>query len=485
MKRINDDFYFGGALAANQCEGAYLEDGKGLSIADLLTAGSKTEKRQFTPEISADYYYPSHDAIDFYHRYKEDIKLFSEMGFRMLRVSINWSRIYPLGYEDTPNQKGIEFYKDLFKECHKYNIEPMVTLCHYEIPYGLALKCDGFASKECIKHFEKYATTCFKEFKGLVKYWITFNEINMLALSKNGIGMAAGIISTLTGDVDLTGGSNDESLEAKNLRFNALHNQFVASALAVKSAHEIDPSNKVGCMIASGTIYPYSCVPTDALEAQKIWKKGNFFCGDVMVRGEYPYYTEELFNEEGGISINISEEEKRILKEGTVDFYSLSYYMSSCISSDPSKVERVPNMMMGAKNPYLKASEWGWQIDPEGLIYHLNEIYGRYQKPIFIVECGFGAKDIKEADNKIHDNYRIEFLNDHIKAIQEAIKQGVDLRGFLVWGPIDIVSASTGEMDKRYGFIYVDKDNKGNGSFERYKKDSFYWYSEVIKNNGV
>jgi len=484
MKKITIDFYFGGALAANQCEGAYNVDLKGLSIADLLTSGSKDKKRQFTPVIKENEIYPSHEAIDFYHRYKEDIKLFSEMGFRMLRVSINWTRIYPLGYEDIPNQKGIEFYRDLFKECHKYNIEPMVTLCHYEIPYALAKKYDGFASKECIKHFVKFAQTCFKEFKGLVKYWITFNEINMLALSKNGVGMAAGIISTLNGDVDITG-DNDEPLTSKNLRFNALHNQFVASAKAVKIAHEIDPDNKVGCMIASGTIYPYSCEPKDALKAQEIWKKGNYFCADVMVRGAYPYYTEKLFKDEGGVTIDITEEDKKILKEGKVDFYSLSYYMSSCISADLTKVQKVPNMMMGAKNPYLKSSEWGWQIDPDGLRYHLNEIYGRYQLPIFIVECGLGAKDIKDENNEIHDSYRINYLKGHIKAIEEALNDGVDVKGFLSWGPIDIISASTGEIEKRYGFIYVDKNNDGTGTLNRYRKDSFYWYKEVIKNNGI
>ena len=476
------DFLWGGATAANQLEGAYREGGKGLSTSDILTGGTYKTPRRITPELEEGTYYPSHEAIDFYHRYKEDIALFAEMGFKTFRMSINWTRIFPNGYELEPNEEGLKFYEDVFKELRKYNIEPLVTISHYEFPYGLTKKYDGkgWAEREVIDCYLRYCKTIFTRYKDLVKYWLTFNEINILTRpSPFGAFFGGGIL------LNPKGGSLFEIKDDPQMRFQALHHQFVASAKAVKMGHEINPDFKIGCMIAYEAIYPYTCHPDDVFLAQNNEEMSNYFCSDVQVRGEYPHFAVRYFKEHN-IDIKMEDGDLEILKEGTVDYYTFSYYMSECQSAHPENIKNAEGNMvtMALKNPYLKTSDWGWQIDPIGLRTVLNKIYSRYRIPVMVVENGLGAIDTVEADGSINDNYRINYLRDHIKQMKEALKDGVDLIGYTAWGCIDLVSASTGEMKKRYGFIYVDKNNDGTGTLNRYKKKSFYWYKNVIRTNG-
>lgn len=474
-------FLWGGALAANQCEGAYLEDGKGLSVPDMIKGGTVDTPRMITSTIHEGEYYPSHESIDFYHHYKEDIALFGEMGFKCLRVSINWGRIFPTGEDAEPNQAGIEFYRSMFQEMHKHGIEPLVTLSHYELPYALAKKYGGWSSRELVEPFVHYARLCFEEYKGLVKLWITFNEINCLCAPFGNI-MGGGILPP--GDnVALDYGTKVE-WDDERRRYQALHHQFVASALAVKAAHEIDPDNKVACMIASRATYPYSCRPEDVLFAQKMERMANHYCGDVQVRGAYPSWAARLWREKG---VHVEQEpgDAELLREGKVDFYTFSYYKSSTVSTDPTVPVGTGNVFYDdAVNPYLATSDWGWTIDPKGLRWYLNDMYDRYQVPMMIVENGLGAVDTVEEDGSIHDQYRINYMRDHIEQMAEAIDDGVDLIGYTMWGPIDIVSAGTGEMKKRYGFVYVDKHNDGSGDLHRARKDSFFWYQKVCNTNG-
>ena len=463
-------FLWGGAIAANQAEGAYLEDGKGLTTVDMIPHG---EKRMYVK--LGDMYpvklidgenYPSHEAIDFYHRYQEDIKLFAEMGFKTFRTSIAWARIFPHGDDEQPNEAGISFYLDLFKECQKYGIEPLVTLCHFDVPMGLVEKYGSWRSREMIECFIRYARVCFERFDGLVKYWLTFNEINILLHSPfSGAGIAF---------------KPDENHE--QVKYQAAHHELVASALATKIAHEINPLNRVGCMLAGGQFYPYSCAPKDVWLAMDKDRENLMFI-DVQARGYYPSYAKKVFKEKD-INIEIQTDDLEILKKYPVDFMSFSYYQSRCASADPSRGMTDGNVVKSVKNPYLETSDWGWQIDPLGLRITLNYLYDRYQKPLFIVENGLGAKDTIEEDGSILDDYRIDYLRKHIKAMKDAIDDGVDLIGYTTWGCIDLVAASTGEMSKRYGFIYVDKDDQGNGTLERRKKKSFNWYKQVIASNG-
>lgn len=472
-------FLWGGATAANQFEGGYREGGKGLSTSDVLTGGTHTLPRRITPELEEGTYYPSHVAIDFYHRYKEDIALFAEMGFKTFRMSINWTRIFPNGDELEPNEEGLKFYDDVFKELKKYSIEPLVTISHYEFPYGLTKKYNGrgWAEREVIDCYLRYCKAIFTRYKDLVKYWLTFNEINILA-RPFGAFFGGGML------LDPKGGPINEIKDDEQMRFQALHHQFIASAKAVKMGHEINPDFKIGCMIAYEAIYPYTCHPDDVFLAQNKEEISNYFCSDVQVRGEYPHFASRYFKEHN-INIKMEDGDLEILKEGTVDYYTFSYYMSECESAHPEDIENIGgNMTLGLKNPYLKASDWGWQVDPVGLRTVLNKIYARYNIPLMIVENGFGAVDTIEADGSINDDYRIGYLRDHIEQMKESVKDGVDLIGYTTWGCIDLVSAGTGEMKKRYGFIYVDKNNDGTGSLDRYKKKSFYWYKNVIRTNG-
>lgn len=478
VKKFPEGFLWGGATAANQVEGAYDLDGKGLSTADMVRYIPKAERTKdhaldvTREEIEAilsgkeEGRFPKRDGIDFYHHYKEDIALFAEMGFKVFRLSINWARIFPNGDDAEPNEAGLRFYDDVFDECLKYGIEPLVTLSHYETPLQLTLKYNGWADRRVIGFFMNYAETVFKRYRSKVKYWLTFNEINVITLSP------------YTG-----GGVLVENAENKlQLCYQAAHHQLVASSLATKLAHEIIPGSQVGCMLARMATYPATNNPDDILKAQKL-NQMNLFFTDVHAKGEYPFFMKRYF-EEKDIHIQKEVGDDEILKAHTVDFISFSYYMSLSTSSSPEAQTSSGNLMGGVKNPYLETSDWGWQIDPKGLRYTLNDFYTRYELPLFIVENGLGAYDKVEADGSIHDEYRIDYLRKHIEQMQEAITDGVELLGYTSWGPIDLVSASTSEMSKRYGFIYVDQDDDGNGTLARSRKDSFFWYKQVIESNG-
>ena len=481
MAVFPEGFLWGGATAANQCEGGYREDGKGLGLPDVITGGTVSEPRHITDGVRDTYHYPSHEAIDMYHRYLEDIELFAEMGFKCYRMSINWSRIFPNGDEKTPNQAGLDFYRSVFEALRAHDIEPMVTLSHYELPYHLARTYGGWANRELIEFFLTYARTVMTEYRGLVRYWLTFNEINCMLKSGFGNIMCGGLIPRDLEDAPINFG--ECSWDNVQDRYTALHHQLVASARCVTMAHEIDPANQVGCMIAANASYPLTCNPADVLAAQRQQRERNFYCGDVHVRGAYPAWAPSLWAREG-VQLDITPEDAAALKAGTVDFYSFSYYMSAT-AADAATVAEGGNVFGGAGNPYLEKSDWGWAIDPQGLKYYLEEVYDRYQIPLMIVENGLGAVDEVEADGSIHDSYRIDYLRRHIEQMGEAIADGVDLMGYTMWGCIDLVSASTGEMKKRYGFIYVDKDNEGNGTLDRSRKDSFHWYQKVIATNGA
>lgn len=472
-----NDFYWGGATAANQLEGGWKEGGKGISCADICTGGSVNKSKRITPELQQNTFYPSHEAIDHYHRYKEDIALFAEMGFKMYRFSIAWTRIFPNGDEKEPNEEGLKFYDDLINECLKYEIEPMVTISHYEPPFHLTKKWNGWADRRQIDCYLRFCKVIFERYQGKVRYWITFNEINGATMPMGGF-VGQGILNELK-EVEL-----NKTKDIPNLRFQALHHQFIASAAAVKMAHEIDPQNQVGCMQIIATSYPLMCTPEDQLENQHKNHIMNWFCADVQCRGKYPAYMDRYFKE-NDIKIEMQKDDLKILEEGCVDFFSGSYYMSMCQTADESKKKAGKgNILDGVPNPYLKANDWGWQIDPQGLRFSLNEIWDRYQIPVFIVENGLGAHDKLEEDGQINDDYRIEYLRKHIEQMHEAILDGVDLKGYLPWGCIDLVSASTGEMAKRYGFIFVERYDDGSGDFTRRKKKSFYWYQKVIRSNG-
>ena len=460
------EFLWGGATAANQCEGAWNEDGKGASIQDYMPHGIMQGPSEVIDEHNLKL-----KGIDLYHHYKEDIALFAEMGFKVYRLSIAWSRIFPNGDDEKPNEKGLEFYDNVFDECKKYGIEPLVTLSHYETPYHLAKKYDGWKSRDLIGFYEKYVRTVFTRYKGKVHYWITFNEINSIWHFPL---MGAGILTP------------KNLLNAQDL-YQAAHHELVASALATKIGHEIDSENKIGCMVLGLTSYPRTCNPDDVIATMEESKRGYFFT-DIHMRGYYPSYALKMMEKEG-VVLDATDEDLEILKN-TCDFLSFSYYMSKCIASNPEQYEKGKgNLTTGVKNPYLQESQWGWQIDPKGLRYLLNTYYDRYQKPLFIVENGLGAKDTLLSEEKdgywVEDDYRIQYMNDHLTQVSKAINDdGVEVKGYTSWGCIDIISASTAEMKKRYGFIYVDRNNDGTGSFKRYKKKSFYWYKKVIETNG-
>lgn len=476
MKTFPENFLWGGATAANQYEGAWNVDGKGPSLSDHCTSGSRTQPKRITTGFEKDLYYPSHEAVDFYHHYKEDIALAAEMGFKVFRMSINWSRIFPTGMEEIPNEAGLDFYDRVFDELHAYHIEPLVTIYHYEIPYGLVERYNGWADRAVVEHFMHYVKTIFARYQKKVKYWLTFNEINA--------GTMASAASLAFGTVRGYNGPYSGLPDDIGQRYQCLHYQLIASARAVKLAHEAYPVFKVGCMNVFAARYPYTCNPEDVLLCQKENQMMNWFLADVQVRGYYPSFAERFF-EEHHIVIKKEEGDEELLLAGKVDFYSFSYYMSVCESVDAQIREKTGgNIIGGVKNPYLPASDWGWQIDPKGLRYALNEIYDRYQIPLMVVENGLGAEDTVEQDGSICDRYRIEYLREHIRQMEEAVKDGVDLIGYTPWGWIDLVSASTGEMRKRYGFVYVDKHDDGSGDLSRKRKDSFFWYQKVISSNG-
>lgn len=466
------DFLWGGATAANQCEGGYNEDGRGLANVDVTPVGKDRmavisgKMKMF--DFDDEHFYPAKRAIDMYHHFKEDIKLFGEMGFKTYRMSIAWSRIFPKGDEEEPNEAGLQFYEDIFKECHKYGIEPLVTITHFDCPMHLVEKYGAWRNRKLIGFYENLCNVIFKRYKGLVKYWLTFNEINMILHAPF---MGAGLYF-------------EEGDDEEKIKYQAAHHELVASAIATKIAHEVDPDNMVGCMLAAGNTYPYTCHPNDVWKSMNCDRENYFFI-DVQSRGEYPAYAIKEM-ERKNIMPEMADGDLELLKAHTVDFISFSYYSSRCTSADP-EIDALTegNIFASLKNPHLKASEWGWQIDPLGLRITMNSLYDRYQKPLFIVENGLGAVDTPDENGYVEDDYRIDYLREHVKAMHDAVTlDGVDLLGYTTWGPIDLVSAGTGEMKKRYGFIYVDRDNEGNGTLKRSKKKSFDWYKKVIASNG-
>lgn len=458
------NFLWGGAIAANQAEGAYKEDGKGLSVADILPVGADRFKN-VELKINEEKYYPSHEAIDFYHTYKEDIKELSELGMKCFRTSIAWSRIFPKGDEREPNEKGLEYYDNLFDELLKYGIEPVITISHFETPLNLVTKYGGWKNRKLIDFYSNYCNVIFNRYKDKVKYWMTFNEINhahTLPL------IAAAIVV-------------DEDENKLQDIYQASHNMLVASAKAVIMGHEINKDFKIGCMLSLSPIYPASCKPEDVFESYELRRRSLFY-SDIQMLGEYPSYFNRIAKE-NNINIEMEEEDKEILKKGVCDYLGFSYYRSS-LHEAGMKILGNTGGLLGKKNPYLSETKWGWPIDPLGLRYVCNELTDRYHKPLFIVENGLGAIDEVTEDGKIHDEERMEYLKKHVIMMKEAIEDGVDIIGYTWWGPIDIVSAGTGEMKKRYGFVYVDRDNDGNGTLKRIKKDSYNYYKQIISTNG-
>ncbi len=459
-----ENFLWGGAISANQAEGAYNEGGKGLSVQDVMPKGVKGEITNEPTEDNLKLY-----GIDFYHKYKDDVRLFAELGFKVFRTSIAWSRIYPNGDDDVPNEEGLKFYDDLFDECLKHGIKPLVTLSHYEAPLNLARKYNGWVERKTIGFFSKFAQTVFERYKDKVKYWLTFNEIN--AIQKAPF-MCGAIYKP------------KEELSDSEL-YTAMHHQLVASAAAVKMCHEIIPDAKIGCMILGVTVYPLTPDPDDIIKVM-LRDRETYQFSDIQALGKYPAYLLNYF-EENNIKVDITDADKDALKN-TVDFISFSYYSSICESASESEREKTGgNLSVGYTNPYLKATDWGWQIDPQGLRYTLNKLYDRYRLPLFIVENGLGAEDTLENEGgemTVYDDYRIKYINDHLVQVEKAIEDGVEVMGYTLWGCIDLVSASTSEMRKRYGLIYVDRNDDGTGSMKRYKKKSFDWYREIIDSNG-
>lgn len=476
------DFLWGGATAANQVEGGSNQGGKGLSVSDVYTFDSTLPQAQWTDQwhrmthaqvaeaqsSTSSKYYPKRKGTDFYHHFKEDIALLAEMGFKVYRMSIAWTRIFPNGDEKEPNEAGLAFYDAVFAECRKYKIEPMVSLSHYEMPLYLVTEYGGWPNRKVIDFYLHFAEVVFKRYRSQVQYWLTFNEINCV---KHHPYVSVGIIE-----------ENHPNLE--QAKYQGAHHQFVASARATALCHRIIPRAKVGCMISYQLLVPYSCDPDDVQKTVESQRTSLFF-SDVQARGAYPAYTKRLF-EEKGVVLNVESEDLKEMADHPVDFVSFSYYMSSAISAHPERLESAEGNLItgGIKNPYLPSSKWGWQIDPKGLRIALNQLYDRYQKPLFVAENGLGAEDQVEADGTIQDSYRIEYLRQHLLQINEALHDGVDVFGYTSWGCIDSISASTSQMSKRYGFIYVDQDDEGRGTLQRSKKASFDWYKEVIASNG-
>lgn len=487
MKTFPKGFLWGGATAANQFEGGWKEGGKGVSVSDVaLFKDPKSLKElldihgncDITDEMietalnsDDEVYYPKRHGIDFYHHYKEDIALFAEMGFKTFRLSIAWSRIFPRGDEDKPNEEGLQFYDDVFDECAKYGIEPLVTMSHYEPPLAFCLDYNGWYDRRSIDFFAHYVDVITKRYKNKVKYWLTFNEVDSITRHPF---MTGGLIE-----------SRFDPQQFEEAKYQAMHHQFVASALATKICHENIPDSKVGCMLTKLTYYAYTCKPEDVLEQQQRMRELYAF-SDTQVFGEYPAYLLAKYKNMG-INVKMTEEDLSVMKAYPVDFISFSYYSSSCVAAQAEGVEMTAaNTVTAIKNPYLPSSDWGWQIDPIGLRISCVDLYDRYRKPLFIVENGLGAKDTVEEDGSINDDYRINYLREHMKEMWNAIyEDGVELMGYTTWGPIDLISNSTNQMSKRYGFIYVDVDDYGNGTYQRTRKKSFNWYKEVIATNGA
>jgi 6-phospho-beta-glucosidase len=474
MTKLPENFLWGGAVAAHQLEGAWQADGKGVSMADVMTAGANKVPRKITDGVVPGENYPNHEGIDFYHHYREDVKMFAELGLKAFRTSIAWTRIFPNGDDAEPNEAGLKFYDDLFDECLKYGIEPVITLAHFEMPYHLVKKYNGFSDRHVIDLYVRFAETCFKRYKDKVKYWMTFNEINNQSMYNNDFLMATNSGLVFKGD---------ENREAA--MYQAAHYELVASAKAVKLGHEINPDFQIGCMINFTPFYPLNAAPNNIMLTERLMQRRYWF-SDVHVNGVYPENV-ETYLQQKGYRPDITEADREILKAGTVDYVGFSYYNSNTVALPEGRSidENLAPEDVTVENPYLATSDWDWPIDPVGLRYSLNWLNDRYHLPMFIVENGLGAYDTVESDGAIHDPYRVDYLRAHIQEMEKAVElDGVNLMGYTPWGFIDLVSAGTGQMSKRYGFIYVDKDDDGNGTLQRSKKDSFGWYQKVIRTNG-
>ncbi len=471
-----ENFMWGGAVAACQIEGAYDVDGRGLSTSDIHAFDKHLDRAHIKKEgggtlaaIKAamedkESYFPKRHGIDFYHTYKEDLALMKEMGFRAFRTSISWSRIFPNGDEETPNEKGVEFYDRLIDEIKKDGMEPIITMSHYDIPLHLVTEYGGFANRKMIDFFVRYAEVLLKRYKGKVKYWIVCNQVNLVPTVQFG---SLGIY-------------DDQAAPEKmeELMYQAVHNQFIAGAKVVALAKEIDPDAVMGTMVADGTAYPASCKPADVVMTMKKNRMQYFFT-DVQLRGEYPVFALRYFKDHD-ICIRMEDGDEELLKKNTMEFLAISYYYSGIVDAEKNTMKPFDT----CQNPYLDPTPWEWRADPLGFYNCLSQYWDRYEKPLMIAENGFGALDKVEEDGSIHDDYRIDYLRKHIAQLKECVKDGVEILAYLSWGPIDLVSSSSAEMSKRYGYIHVDLDDLGQGSGKRRKKDSFYWYQRVIETNG-
>lgn len=468
MNTTKEEFLWGGALAANQAEGGWSSHTRGPAVTDYLTRCEKGQQRKMVVDDEGQYF-PNREAIDFYGHYKEDIQMFGELGLKALRISMQWARVFPNGDDSEPNESGLQFYDNLLDELEKHHITPIVTLSHYDCPFALIEKNNGWADREMVEKFLRFCKVLFTRYQKRVKYWITFNEINVLTFeNKHGLLNGGGVVDC-------------EKDKVRTMSYQVLHHQFVASAKAVKLGKEINPDFQFGCMIAQLTAYPNTPNPKDMLMVQDFDLRSNHFCADVQVKGAYPFYMKSYFKK-NKIELHMEPGDEEILAEGVVDFYSLSYYNSICMGVEKGDTES-GNLVFGSKNPYLETTDWGWQIDPMGFRYAMKNIYNKYRIPLMVVENGMGAKD-ELLNGKVVDQYRIDYLRAHITQMRQTMAEGVDIIGYMMWSPIDVISNSTGEMDKRYGLIYVDRDNDGQGTLERIKKKSFYWYKQVIASDG-
>ena len=467
---MDQAFLWGASTAANQVEGGWDEGGKGVSVIDVMAQGAGGHREE-TDGVLPGRYYSSHEASDFYHRFREDIELMAGMGLKAFRMSIAWTRIFPTGEEAEPNEEGLAFYDAVFDELLAHGVQPVVTISHYEPPFARAHK-GGWANREMIDLYLAYCRTLFERYHQKVRYWITFNEINVLQLPF-GIMTGGGIFST-----PFSPQNTDQ------LRYQALHHQFVAHGRAVELAHAIDPDLQIGCMIGAMLNYPITCKPENVLMTLQVNQERNFFAGDVLVRGAYPRYAHRLFKEKG-VCLDVRDGDAEAVAAGKPDFFAFSYYNSYCAGEDPDAEETAGNLVAGLRNPYLETSEYGWQIDPTGLRIMLNLFYDRYQLPLMIVENGLGARDEVAPDGGVHDPYRIAYLRAHVRALEAAVEEDdVPVLGYLPWSAIDLMALSTGNIEKRYGFIYVDVDDAGEGTRDRICKDSYFWYRDVIASNG-
>lgn len=475
------DFLWGGAFASAQFEGGWDADGKVPSIQDYVRGSSVGKDRAFCAQLHQEAYYPSHDAVDFYHHVDEDLGLLAGMGFTCLRLSVAWSRVFKDAECLVPNEDGLAFYDHIFDECERLGMTPVITINHFDMPMEIACKNQGFLSRSTIDLFMRFASLLMKRYQGKVRYWLPFNEINF-GIMPLGAFKAQGIVPPQVAASGEWHPSHNLPVSLAD-RMQALHHQFVASAQVAKLAHQIDPENQVGCMIGHVTQYPLTCDPRDVLACQENDRFINKFCGDVLARGSYPSYINAWMRTKG-VEIKQEPEDAQLLKENTIDFYAFSYYMTNCISEQYVGEHVDGNLIGGLKNPHLETSEWGWQVDPRGLRYTINELQDRYELPLMVVENGLGARDELSADGHIHDQYRIAYLRDHIREMRQAVEEGADVIGYTAWSPIDSVSASTGQMSKRYGMIYVNRDDEGAGDMSRIKKDSYAWYRQCIESNG-